>query len=164
MTGRSPIVLRSGEGEAVGLGRILVDGAAAEGRFALLELEGRPNVRVPAHVHRDADELFYLLEGHLLVQVGDREVEAGPGDLVLVPRGVAHGHHNRGDARVRWLTLFAPGGGEGYFRERAHAGLRARALPDDARARLDYAGLEPEEHDRLRERYGIQIVERDQGR
>lgn len=156
---RSPIVLRSGDGEHVGLGRLLVGDRSAEGRFALIEMEGRPNVRVPPHIHRDADELFYLLEGRLIVQVGLDEVEAGPGDMVLVPRGVSHGHLNEGDARVRWLTLFAPGGVEGYFRERAHAGVRARGLPEAERARLDYAGLDPAEHDRLRERYGIVIVE-----
>ncbi len=155
---RLPRVLRAGEGEDVGLGRLLVGDAEAEGRFALLELEGRPGVRVPAHIHRDADELFYLLEGRLVVLVDGDEFEAGPGDLVLVPRGVAHGHRNLGGGRVRWLTLFAPGGAEGYFRERAHAGARARAMPEAARAGLDYAGLEPAEHDRLRARYGIVIV------
>ncbi|MFN8518517.1 MAG: cupin domain-containing protein [Chloroflexota bacterium] len=156
---RAPIVRRSGEGEGIGLGRLLVGDDAAEGRFALLELEGRPGVQVPAHIHRDADELFYVLEGRLMVQVAGDELEAGPGDLVLVPRGTAHGHRTPGEGRVRWLTLFAPGGAEGYFRARAHAVARARELSDAARVGLDYGGLDPAEHDRLRERYGIVIVD-----
>ena len=117
-------------------------------------MKARPGVVVPDHIHRDAEELFYMLEGELQVKVGDHELTAGPGDLVLVPRGVVHAHSNRAEVPTRWLTLFSPAGSEGYFAERAHL---AATTPDDVER--DYAGLEPAAHDEIRERYGIEVVD-----
>lgn len=42
------------------------------------------------HHHEDADELFYVLKGRLILQLRDREVTLDPGELLVVPRGVEH--------------------------------------------------------------------------
>jgi mannose-6-phosphate isomerase-like protein (cupin superfamily) len=42
------------------------------------------------HTHPDTDELFLVLEGRLTIRMDDGDVELGPGDLYVVPRGVAH--------------------------------------------------------------------------
>ncbi len=43
------------------------------------------------HHHEDADELFLVLEGTLTMRYRDRPDERiGPGQLTIVPRGVAH--------------------------------------------------------------------------
>ncbi len=42
------------------------------------------------HAHHDEDELFYILEGHLRIEMEDRAVELDPGNLFVVPRGVRH--------------------------------------------------------------------------
>jgi mannose-6-phosphate isomerase-like protein (cupin superfamily) len=42
------------------------------------------------HSHDDQDETFLLLDGDLTVQLRDRDVVLGPGDLFVVPRGVEH--------------------------------------------------------------------------
>jgi len=42
------------------------------------------------HSHPDKDDLFLVLEGQLTIQLRDREVELGPGELFVVPRGVEH--------------------------------------------------------------------------
>ncbi len=43
------------------------------------------------HHHEDADELFWVLEGRLLMRFRDREdVWLEPGELLVVPRGVEH--------------------------------------------------------------------------
>jgi mannose-6-phosphate isomerase-like protein (cupin superfamily) len=42
------------------------------------------------HDHADTDELFLVLSGRLTIQLPDRDVELGPGELVVVPRGVRH--------------------------------------------------------------------------
>ena len=44
----------------------------------------------PLHIHRAEDELFHILEGRLRFRVGVREFEAGPGETLLAPKGVAH--------------------------------------------------------------------------
>ena len=42
------------------------------------------------HSHPDTDDFFLVLKGHLTIQLRDRDVELGPGDLFVVPRGVEH--------------------------------------------------------------------------
>jgi quercetin dioxygenase-like cupin family protein len=42
------------------------------------------------HVHRNEDELFYILDGQMLVACGGRTFTAHAGDLVFLPRGVPH--------------------------------------------------------------------------
>jgi len=43
------------------------------------------------HRHDDTDDSFLVLEGRLRIQLRDRpNVELGPGDLYVVPRGVEH--------------------------------------------------------------------------
>jgi len=42
------------------------------------------------HKHDDTDDLFLVLKGHLTIQLRDREVHLGPGELFVVPKGVEH--------------------------------------------------------------------------
>lgn len=42
------------------------------------------------HRHDHADELFLPINGILRVEFRDRAVEIGPGELLVVPRGVEH--------------------------------------------------------------------------
>lgn len=43
------------------------------------------------HDHADEDELFWVVRGRLRIEFRDAEpVELGPGEIVVVPRGVAH--------------------------------------------------------------------------
>jgi mannose-6-phosphate isomerase-like protein (cupin superfamily) len=42
------------------------------------------------HAHDDTDDLFLVLSGRLTIDLRDRSVELGPGELYVVPRGVEH--------------------------------------------------------------------------
>ena len=42
------------------------------------------------HSHAEEDELFYLLEGKVDLELRDRTVSLSPGELFVVPRGVEH--------------------------------------------------------------------------
>ena len=42
------------------------------------------------HRHDDTDELFLVVSGRLRIQLRDGDVELGPGQLYVVPRGVEH--------------------------------------------------------------------------
>jgi len=42
------------------------------------------------HAHADEDELFFVLEGSLTIELEDRRVVLGAGDAFVVPRGVRH--------------------------------------------------------------------------
>lgn len=42
------------------------------------------------HTHPETDELFHVVSGLLVVQLRDGDVEVGPGEMFVVPRGVEH--------------------------------------------------------------------------
>jgi mannose-6-phosphate isomerase-like protein (cupin superfamily) len=42
------------------------------------------------HAHADTDDFFLVLQGRLLIRLRNRDVELGPGELFVVPRGVEH--------------------------------------------------------------------------
>ncbi|HXH96016.1 MAG TPA: cupin domain-containing protein [Gaiellaceae bacterium] len=42
------------------------------------------------HSHADTDDFFLVLRGRLTIQLRDRDVVLGPGELYVVPRGVEH--------------------------------------------------------------------------
>jgi len=42
------------------------------------------------HSHLDTDDFFLVLSGLLTIDLRDRSVELGPGELFVVPAGVEH--------------------------------------------------------------------------
>ena len=42
------------------------------------------------HSHDDEDELFLILHGRLRIEMEDRAVELGEGEMFVVPKGVRH--------------------------------------------------------------------------
>jgi mannose-6-phosphate isomerase-like protein (cupin superfamily) len=120
--------LRFGEAEVV----VKASADTTGGAFALFE--ERDPVDTPLHVHEREDELFYVLEGEHVFQVGETEHRVGPGGLVFAPRGVPHAQRRVVPRSGRLLVLAAPAGLEGFFRELAEAD-RAGALGPDAYAR-----------------------------
>ena len=46
---------------------------------------------VPKHMHPNANEMQFILEGTGTIWLGDKEVRVKPGDLVIIPHGTAHG-------------------------------------------------------------------------
>ena len=42
------------------------------------------------HQHETEDELFLGIEGRFTVEFRDRSVDVGPGEFLIVPRGVEH--------------------------------------------------------------------------
>ena len=42
------------------------------------------------HSHPETDDFFLVLKGTLTIQLRDRNVEVGEGELFVVPRGVEH--------------------------------------------------------------------------
>jgi mannose-6-phosphate isomerase-like protein (cupin superfamily) len=42
------------------------------------------------HKHDETEDFFLVLDGHLTIQLRDRDIELDPGELFVVPRGVEH--------------------------------------------------------------------------
>jgi mannose-6-phosphate isomerase-like protein (cupin superfamily) len=87
------------------------------GAFGLVESLVAPGFSPPMHVHHREDESFYILEGELTMQCGDKRFRASAGAFVFLPREVPHTFVVEGDRPARMLTLLTPGGGEGVFIE-----------------------------------------------
>jgi quercetin dioxygenase-like cupin family protein len=84
------------------------------GAFFLFEDCMSAGKMTPLHRHPDEDEALYVLEGEILVHIGDREERVGPGGMTLSPRGVPHAFRVLSPA-ARLLTLHTPGSGGGSF-------------------------------------------------
>ena len=82
-----------------GLGnRYVLRSDRTDGRFAVLEHTIAPHaLGAPVHTHRNEDEYSFVLSGRMGAMVGDEVVDAGPGDLVVKPRGVPHAFWNATD-------------------------------------------------------------------
>jgi mannose-6-phosphate isomerase-like protein (cupin superfamily) len=87
----------------------------------------------PPHVHREHDEVFYILNGPFRFLLGHEWVDADTGSLVVVPRGTRHGFETQPDCRALLLTI--PAGLEGFFTELGQ-GLAEGMSSQEIRARL----------------------------
>jgi mannose-6-phosphate isomerase-like protein (cupin superfamily) len=63
------------------------------------------------HIHRGHADSFLMLEGELLVRVGDGEHLVGPGDFVFAPPGLVHSYRSPGSDGCRFINIHAPGMG-----------------------------------------------------
>src|SRR3954453_22260045 len=102
-----------------GLGaRYVISAEQTGGALAVLEHDLAPRaLGPPMHPHEREDEISHITAGRLGVQIGDEVLEAGPGDTVVKPRGIAHAFWNPGEEPVRFVELITPPGFEGYFAE-----------------------------------------------
>jgi mannose-6-phosphate isomerase-like protein (cupin superfamily) len=63
----------------------------------------RPGTGPELHRH-PYEEIFIVQEGDVLFTVGERTIEAGPGDIIVVPAGAPHKFLSRGE-RHRQLSI-----------------------------------------------------------
>ena len=110
--------LGPGEGRAIDLGPVAMTvKATAEmtgGVVTVLEAQEPPGFGPPLHLHHDADEAFYVLEGEYVMFLEDREVVCPAGSFIFIPRGTRHGF-KVGAVASRKLNFFFPSAMLGYF-------------------------------------------------
>ena len=142
------VVVPAGDGKHLDMG--------APGRFAALKLVGHetngsimlfeetvpPGTKSLFHLHRDSDEVAWVLAGEITFKIGDEVTVGGPGTCAFLPRNVAHAWKNTGSETGRVVFLYTPAAAGGYVEE-----LRERPGP-----------LTDDERRELRERYHWEIV------
>ena len=131
-------VVRASEGEVLDrLGDrqvIKIAGENTGGAFALIEQSYGPGRGSACHIHDAQDHVLQVISGRIDLRLDDREQRLEHGDLVLVPRGTAHGFVNPGpEAATIHLSVF-PAGLEDVLR-------RINALPPEKRSAETVAEL-----------------------
>jgi len=110
--------------------RIRIDRSQTNGQFSCVEYALAPRKMGPEpHLHRDLDELMYVLEGTISVLIGEQVYEVSAGSWHLRPRGILHAFWNATDQPVVALDC--------YFEQPFEEYLVAttRTLPELAQAR-----------------------------
>lgn len=126
-------VLRPGEGRTIDLGgfsmTVKATAEATAGNFSLMEAAEPPGFGPPLHIHDDAAEAFYVLEGEYIIFLDGREVSCPAGSFIYIPAGLPHGFRV-GPVASRKLNLYSPAAMLGYFDELADAIRRGEVDPE----------------------------------
>lgn len=93
------------------------------------------------HLHRDSDEVAWVLEGEFTFKIGDEVTAGGPGTCAFMPRNVAHAWKNTGSEPGRVLFLYTPAAAGGLIE------ALAERRPDS-----------DDEHKKLFERHRWEVV------
>jgi len=94
----------------------LATGEDTRGQFSLIEAVTRRGNVPPPHIHHREDEIFYVLEGEVVVTVGDRTTKGTSGTMFFLPHDVPHSFTIESE-QSRMLILLSPAGLEGWFKE-----------------------------------------------
>ena len=69
------------------------------------------------HLHRDSDEVAYVLAGEITFMIGDEVTVGGPGTYAFMPRGVPHAWKSTGAETGLVLFLYTPAKAGGLLEE-----------------------------------------------
>jgi quercetin dioxygenase-like cupin family protein len=102
--------------------------------FSLLEAAEPPDFGPPLHIHRDAAEAFYVLEGEYIIFLDGKEFSCPAGSFVFIPSGIPHGFRV-GHVASRKLVLFTPAAMVGYFDDLSDA-IRNGSADDEVLSQI----------------------------
>jgi mannose-6-phosphate isomerase-like protein (cupin superfamily) len=122
---------RSGHLHSLGFSSLafkVVTSDAAGNLFVIEHSNLMPNTGPALHLHFSQEEWFYVMEGEVRFQVGDRRLRLGPGESILAPRRIPHTFSASGSP-AHMLIAFTPANKmEQYFIDAAaHPSLAATA-------------------------------------
>ena len=132
--------------------RFLATGDNTHGTYAMWEAIVPPGGGPPPHVHSREEEGFYILEGEIVLQAGDRKIVASPGMFANMPIGLLHSFKNESSKPAKMLIIVAPAGLENMFFE---VGV---PLPDGSTTALPPTQEEIEKLLKIAPKYGIEIL------
>lgn len=137
----TPIVRNAGEGDkrsffGGGLHTWKLLAEETDDAFFLFEDTMVKDKTTPLHVHPEATEMTYVIDGEIEIQVDGVRSRVRSGGMSLVPKGVAHAFIVV-STEARLITVQSPGAvGQAFYR-----GASVPAVDDTADA-LDLAGLQ----------------------
>ena len=138
--------------------------ATTAGELVAIDLELPAGRRVPGplHIHPRQEERFEVVAGTMRFRLGRERVVAGPGDVVVVPPGVAHDFANAGDTDRARPRRGPPGIADGAaVRDGGRAGRsRGARWPSGVPKPLDLALFTREFDDEVRAAFPPRWVQR----
>lgn len=99
-------------------------GGATGGSLVMFEEIVPPGTKSTYHLHRDSDEVGYVLAGEVTFMIGDEVSAGGPGTLAFMPRGVAHCWKSTGAQSGRILFLYTPADAGRLIEEQRRTGRK----------------------------------------
>jgi quercetin dioxygenase-like cupin family protein len=134
---------RLGETHSLGFSTILfkvLPRETSDGLF-VIEHKNLGHGGPPVHFHLHQDEWFYVMDGEVLFQVGDKRQTLRAGESLLGPRRIPHGFAGVGEKPAHMLIAFTPAGKmEGFFREAAVPNGPKMDAALFARYEMEYVG------------------------
>lgn len=129
MAGTGLIVRAAGEGErrwfyGGGLHTWKATAEEAGGAFLFFEDHMAAGKMTPFHAHPDADEVFYVLDGEIVVHADGAEHKIGEHGFAVAPRGLPHAF--MATAETRLLCVQTPGTGQAFFRHASEPAANGR--------------------------------------
>lgn len=94
-----------------------VTGDDTNGAFTVAELTASAEMGPPPHIHRNADESFFITEGTFDFSLAGKTFSAGAGAFVYLPKGVVHTHSAGGGTPAKALVIQTPSGVERFIAE-----------------------------------------------
>jgi quercetin dioxygenase-like cupin family protein len=82
------------------------------------------------HLHRDSDEVAYVLTGEVTFKIGDEVTVGGPGTCAFMRRGVPHAWKSTGAETGRVLFLYTPAKAGGLIEEQQRTGRKFGSMND----------------------------------
>jgi mannose-6-phosphate isomerase-like protein (cupin superfamily) len=79
-------------------------GADHGARVCIIFVDAPPGGGPGLHKH-PYEEVFISLEGTATFTVGDEQLRAGPGDVIIVPADTPHAFTNTGDGQLRQIDI-----------------------------------------------------------
>ena len=87
----------------------LISGEQTQGRYSVMEQLMPAAAGPPPHIHDHGDEIFYILDGELTMQLDQQVVVATRGQMVRVPAGTSHAFVVTSET-ARILNFYEPAG------------------------------------------------------
>ena len=112
---------------------VKADAATTDGIVSALEATEPPGFGPPIHLHDDAAEAFYVLEGEYFMHLNGEEHHCRAGSFIFIPVGAPHGFRV-GSVPSRKLNFYFPASMTGYFDDLSAA--LARAVTDRELAQI----------------------------
>ncbi len=101
---QSPVNRRGGQTSYL----LLTEGQFGSKNLSITWVECEPGSMQAVHGHPNEEQVYVIVRGRGVMQIGDEMEEVGPGTLIYTPPGLAHAIKNTGDDPLTYVSATSP--------------------------------------------------------